>query len=122
MARASRAPKRPRGGSGEPSRARLPPPVIVMEGFIRPDAEVLPETAMVPERNLIVPPPDQFTHELTRAQPFYYPGPQQGTAPDGELPAGTRVVLLVHDGGPYCRVVSGQGLYVAVEFAALGKL
>jgi hypothetical protein len=31
---------------------------------------------------------------------------------DGEFSSGTRVVLMVYDGGEYCRVVDARGLYV----------
>ena len=77
---------------------------------------------MVPDKNIIRPAPNQFTHELTRAQPFYFDGAQQGRPPDGELPAGAKVVLLLHDGGAYCRVADGRGLYVEVEHDALRRL
>lgn len=93
-----------------------------MKGFLRPDAEVLPESAMVPAKNIINPAPNQFTHEVTGAAPFYYDGAQQGRPPDGELPAGAKVVLLVHDGGPYCRVADGRGLYVEVGYDSLKAL
>ena len=91
-----------------------------MEGFKRPDAVVLPDEAMVPPANLIRPAPNRFTHVLPRAEPFHFAEhPAGGARPDGELPAGTKVVLLLHDGGPTCRVVDGRGLYVQVRFAAL---
>jgi hypothetical protein len=90
-----------------------------MEGIIRPEASVLPENSLVPAQNLISPPPNQFTHEVTRQLPFYYTTARESSAPDGHLPAGTKVVLLVDDGGERCRVVDGQGLYVEVERAGL---
>lgn len=93
-----------------------------MKGILRPEPMVLPESATIPARNRIVPAPDQFTHEVTRRQPFYFTSAQQGEPPNGELPAGEKVVLLVHDGGPFCRVADGKGLYVEVEHAALRKL
>lgn len=77
---------------------------------------------MVPDKNIIRPAPNQYTHELTRAQPFYFDGAQQGRQPDGELPAGAKVVLLFHDGGAYCHVADGRGLYVEVEYDALRRL
>jgi len=77
---------------------------------------------MVPDKNIIRPAPNQFTHELTRAQLFYFDGVQQGRTADGELPAGTRVVLLIHDGGPRCRVADARGLYVEVEYDALKQI
>ncbi len=95
-----------------------------MEGyFLRPEAVVLSENAMVPDRNIISPAPNQFTHELTRPRPFYFDGAQQGTPPNGgEFRAGTKVVLLVYDGGKYCRVADRQGLYVEIEYDSLKKL
>ena len=93
-----------------------------VEGFVRPRAVVLPENATVPARNLIVPAPNQFTHELTRPQPFSFAGAEQAASPDGEFPAGTKVVLLVYDGGRYCRVADGQGLYVEIEHDSLRAL
>jgi hypothetical protein len=94
-----------------------------MEGyFLRPDAVVLSENAMVPDRNIISPAPNQFTHELTRPQPFYFDGAQQGAPPNGEFRGGTKVVLLVYNGGKYCRVADKQGLYVEIEYDSLKKL
>lgn len=93
-----------------------------MEHMIRPKAIVLPESAQVPGRNLIDPPPNQFTHEVTARQPFYYLVPSPAAAPDGELPAGAKVVLLVHDGGEVCQVADARGLYVTTSFAGLRRL
>ncbi len=93
-----------------------------MEGFRRPESIVLPDNACVPGPNVVVPAPNQFTHEATRALPYFYAGAQAGTSPDGEFRAGTRVVLFRHDGGPHCRVVDGQGLYVEVEYDGLKTL
>lgn len=93
-----------------------------MEGFIRPEASILDENAIIPENNLILPAPNQFTHELIGSQPFYYDRPQQRASPAGQFSAGTRVVLLVYEGGRYCRVVDGRGLYVEVEYGSLRKL
>lgn len=112
------------GSSGVTSRT-LHPSVMqrqAMDGFIRPDAVVLPEKAIVPDRNLISPAPNQFTHKLIRPQPFYFTGAQQAMQPDGQFPAGTKVVLLVYNGGNYCRVADGQGLYVEIEYDSLRKL
>ena len=92
-----------------------------MGKFLRPKAEVLPDSAMVPEENLTSPPPTHFTHELNRAAPYFYTSAQSGVSPDGEFPAGTKV-LLVSTGGDYCRVVDERGLRVDVECAALTKL
>jgi hypothetical protein len=94
-----------------------------MEGFVRPQAVVLPETALVPPHNLVTPPPNQFTHELVRHEPFYFTPPGAGDArPDGELPVGCGVVLMVYEGGTTCRVVDGRGLYVVIRSDALRRL
>lgn len=94
-----------------------------MKGFDRPDAVVLPDSALVPDENIIRPAPNRFTHELSRAGPFHFDGSRRGGPPDGELPAGTRVVLLVHDeGDSHCRVADARGLYVEVEYKSLKPL
>ena len=93
-----------------------------MKGFVRPKATVLGKSAIVPDGNLISPAPNQFTHELTREQSYYYTGAQRENKPDGVLQAGTKVVLFVYDGGVYCRVVDGQGLYVETEYGGLRTL
>jgi hypothetical protein len=91
------------------------------EGFLRPKAVVLPTTALVPQANLIKPAPNQFTHELTRSQPYYFDR-SDPKAPDGEFRPGTKVVLLVDDGSEYCRVCDAQGLYVTVPRDSLKRL
>jgi hypothetical protein len=92
-----------------------------MEKIIRPDAVVLGDGALIPDGNLISPPPNQFTHELTVDQPFYYSKVRDDQAPNGEFAAGTKIVLLV-DNGQYCRVVDKQGLYVDTLSAGLRHL
>jgi len=92
------------------------------EGFLRPEVTVLGEDALIPTRNLIVPPPNQFTHEVTRPTPYYYNRERADDPPAGQFAEGTRVVLLVYDGGGHCRVVDGHGLYVETEFASLKRL
>jgi hypothetical protein len=93
-----------------------------MEGFTRPEAKVLSDDAIVPDRNLIVPPPNQFTHELVRSEVYYYSEPQNAGNTDGQLEKGTHVVLLKYDGGTYCRVADGRGLYVVVPYDSLKPL
>ena len=90
-----------------------------MGQFLRPKAEVLSDDALVPDKNLISP-PDHFTHQLTRAEPYYFGSAHSGR-PDGEFPAGTKV-LLIGDDGDRCRVADEQGLYVEIACAALTKL
>jgi hypothetical protein len=86
----------------------------------RPNAIVLDAKSVVPEAHLIKPPPNQFTHEVTRAQRYYYETAQGSS--DGKYAAGTRVVLMFHDGGPTCRVVDARGLYVETAFKGLRPL
>jgi hypothetical protein len=88
--------------------------------MLRPKATVLERSALVPTEHLIKPPPTRFTHELTRSQPYYY---ARGSGePDGKFAAGTRVVLLEHDGGEYCRVADAQGLCVETAYRGLRAL
>jgi hypothetical protein len=93
-----------------------------MKGFQRPESIVLPENACIPAPNVIIPAPNQFTHEVTRPQPYFFSDARAGGLPDGTFPAGTRVVLLRSDAGQSCRVVDGQGLYVQVESNSLKPL
>jgi hypothetical protein len=90
-----------------------------MENVIRPAVTVLAESAQIPEHNLIRPPPNCFTHELKIEQPYYFVDPAQAAAPEGRFQVGTKIVIMVHDGGPTCRVVDHQGLYVATAFEGL---
>ena len=94
----------------------------IMEQFIKPKAEILSEESLIPDKNTISPPPNQFTHKLKDSQSFYYIGAMQGSPPDGEFPAGTKVVLLRYDGGSYCRVADEQGLYAEIQFDSLKEL
>src|SRR5687767_12515009 len=102
---------------------RLPPKTrasVPRGRMLRPRPVVLSKAALVPEAHLIKPPPNQYTHTLMRRQPYFY-GDSQDTA-DGEFAAGTRVVLMVYDGGRTCRVVDGQGLYVETAYAGLRRV
>lgn len=92
-----------------------------MDHMRRPKASVLPDSALVPERNL-QPPPAQFTHEVIAEQPYYYAGPQQAAPPEGTFAGGTKVKLDAHDGGPMCQVVDARGLRVATAFSGLRPL
>ena len=92
-----------------------------MDRVRRPKATVLPDSALVPEKNL-QPPPTAFTHEVTTDQPYYYNSPQQATPPDGRFPAGTKVKLLTRDGGPMCQVVDARGLCVMTAWSGLRAL
>jgi hypothetical protein len=93
-----------------------------MKGILRPEPQVLGGDALVPERNLIDPAPNQFTHVIRSAQPYHYTEPEGDQPPDGTFEAGTRVVLLAHDGGRTCWVADGRGLYVATKWKGLAHL
>jgi hypothetical protein len=93
-----------------------------MEGMKRPEATVLPDSALIPSSCLISPAPNQFTHEVTRPQPFYTSLGTPSGPPAGRFDAGTMVVLLYHDGTDLCRVVDGAGHYVDTRFDGLRKL
>ena len=118
----TRTVKQDRRAPPDPSAESVASATAPAEGFVRPKAEVLAEKALVPGQNLIAPAPNQFTHQVARAQPYYFTGAQPGMAPDGEFSPGTLVVLLLHDGGVYCRVADGRGLYVETEYDSLRKL
>jgi hypothetical protein len=90
-----------------------------MAEFLRPKTETLPESALIPEGNLVAP-PTRVTHEVTRPEPYYYRG-MTSEGPDGTFHAGTRV-LLVREAGGRCRVVDEQGLSVEVACESLRRL
>lgn len=92
-----------------------------MDRMLRPKATVLPESAVVPEQNLVQP-PTEFTHEVIAEQPYYYGAPQQSAPPDGKFSAGTKVKLSVHKSGPYCEVIDGRGLRVTTALKGLRPL
>jgi hypothetical protein len=91
-------------------------------GVLRPDPMVLAEEALIPEHNLVDPPPTRFTHQLTEDEPYRYDRPgRRRSEPDGVLPAGTAVVLMI-EGERRSRVVDGEGRYVEVGTANLREL
>jgi hypothetical protein len=92
-----------------------------MARILRPEMEVVRESALIPPANLVQPAPNQFTHELQEAQPYYY-GAAARKPPDGDFPAGTQVVLMVRGAGKMCRVVDGRGLYVLTACKGLKNL
>lgn len=89
--------------------------------MLRPEPVVLGEEALVPDRNVVDPAPNRFTHELTEDEPYRFDRPEPSDEFDGVLAAGTPVVLLV-DGPERCRVVDGRGLYVEVRCASMREL
>ena len=90
-----------------------------MEGMLRPDVVVLPDSAQIPARDLIVPPPTEFTHQLHEAQPFRYASRRSETRQDGVLAAGARVVFVAQLGDESCVVIDERGLRVEIDPAAL---
>lgn len=89
-----------------------------MGEFLRPKASVLPDSAVIPPRNLLQPPPNRFTHLVRADQPYYYEADASGGAA-GTFMAGTPVLLLSHDGGALCHVADARGLFVATRFDGL---
>lgn len=92
------------------------------EGFIRPEAKVLPKESLVPPESLIHPPPNRFTHETVGRTPFSYAGTRASESEDGSLSAGTKVVLLRSDDHERASVVDSKGLYVVVPLSMLRPL
>ncbi len=88
-----------------------------MDHMKRPKATVLPDSALVPESNLMTP-PKQFTHVVKSEQPYYYTGPQQAASPDGSFPAGTKLLLMSRE-GVSCHVLDARGLHVSTAFDGL---
>lgn len=93
-----------------------------MKGVLRPKSSILPESSLVPDVNLIWPPPNQVTHAVICRQPFFYSRNKQRSAPDGAFEKGTRVVLLVDDGSDFVRVADERGVYVEIPGSSLQKL
>jgi hypothetical protein len=89
-----------------------------VEGFIRPEATILDENTIVPDRNLISPAPNHFTHEVVQSQPFYFLDEGWDTKPAGQFGAGSSV-LLVHRGRDRCWVIDARGLLVLTRCAGL---
>src|SRR6266508_5276152 len=77
--------------------------------------------SLVPASNLVRPAPNRFTDELVVDEPYWFDRAGRACGPDGVLPAGTPVVVLV-EGADRSRVVDGNGLYVEVRRASLRKL
>jgi hypothetical protein len=92
------------------------------ERYLRPKSQVLSEGSLIPQENQIRPAPNHFTHQLVATAPFYFRSERDSNAPDGQLEAGTKVLLLRYDGGARCRVADGQGLYVETSYGNLAKL
>ena len=93
-----------------------------MDDFIRPKAVILESNSIIPEKNIISPAPNQFTHVTKESQPYYFIEVERAQNPDGEFKKDTRVILLKYDGGEYCWVANEQGLYVEVDHKGLRPL
>jgi hypothetical protein len=89
--------------------------------MLRPETHVLGEEAIVPDVNVLRPPPNHFTHEVTVDEPYRFDRPKESPEPDGVLRAGTRVLLVV-DGPDRCRVADATGIYVEVSRGSLREL
>ena len=89
--------------------------------MLRPDMVVLGEESIVPESNVAHSAPAELTHELAVDEPYRFDDSDPAAAPDGVLPAGTRVAVLA-EGDDRCRVVDGSGLAVDVRRASLREL
>ncbi len=88
--------------------------------FLRPDFVVLGDDALVPGPGVVTPPPERFTHELVRDEPYWFGARDQrgDREPDGVLAAGTPVVVVGSAGG-LSRVVDATGLLVEVPTSAV---
>ena len=51
---------------------------------------------------------------------YHYDEPRGAAA--GTYVVGTRVVLMVYEGDPFCRVADAQGLYVRTAYEGLRRL
>ena len=92
------------------------------EGFLRPEAEVLGTESLVPPANVVLPPPNRFTHRVVGETPYWFRTEEEAEVPDGTFPPGTKVVVLVVERGHRCRVVDERGLYVEVGSETLAVL
>jgi len=92
-----------------------------MKGMLRPAQTVMPPSALEPKPDVVVPPPNRFTHAVRVRQPFYIGTVLRGE-PGGTLSAGAKVVLMVRGKGDLCRVIDRRGRYVATSFKGLRPL
>jgi hypothetical protein len=92
-----------------------------MEGVKRPDLSILDDRSVIPDANLISPPPNRFSHAVAHDQPFFWEEPEAGEKPAGTFEAGHRLLLVREEEDGWCRVVDGQGLYVVTALASLTR-
>jgi hypothetical protein len=93
-----------------------------MDQMLRPKAVVLSAAALIPDRNQVLPAPNQFSHMLKSRQPYFYSFAHECKVASGFFAMGTKLLLLFHDGGAMCRVLDAQGLYVSTEFKGLRRI
>jgi hypothetical protein len=93
-----------------------------MEHMVRPSVSVLPESALVPEQNLLKPPPNQFSHVVTVDQPYYFQPPGPEIQAGGLFLAGTQVLLIARTDGPMCHVADGRGIYVLTLYEGIRRI
>ena len=72
------------------------------------------------ERGNFDPPPTYFTHETTQDTPYYLNTPLNPY--DGIFPNGTKLLMYLETGDNYPYVVSGEGIFAAVQRASLRRL
>jgi hypothetical protein len=92
-----------------------------MDKMIRPKPVILPESAQLPNRNVLRPPPNKFSHRIEAEQPYYLTGVDEAAPPAGSFAAGTKVLLLREEDGE-CWVADVRGLYVAIRCDGLRPL
>ena len=88
--------------------------VFVHPSCIAPGADGLARVAS----HLATAPSNAFTHTLTRDEPYYLTGPQQGRPPEGTFKKRTNV-KLVESAGSYTRVTAGDGTTAWIAADAL---
>jgi hypothetical protein len=93
-----------------------------MDRIVRPPMTILPESALVPDKNLSRTPPTHFTHEVVNKQPYYFSKPQSAEQPIGFLSVGDKLLLVSHDGGEYLHAEDARGLLLVTAFAGLKSL
>ena len=92
-----------------------------MDKMIRPETIILPDSAQLSERNVLRPPPNQFSHVINGEQPYYFGGVDEAAPAAGYFSAGTKVLLLRQDSSE-CWVANSRGLYVAIPCNGLRRL
>lgn len=93
-----------------------------MDGMQRPKMTVLPDSALVPDQNVVAA-PTEFTHEVIAERPFYFAPPGESTPPNGTFPPGTKLLLISHEvGARFCQVVDSHGLCVLTPYDGVRSL